>query len=254
MAGQNRENVAIFNPLVLPLPSWHPDGPDGAIDGYVIPFVMPPAPGRSDPNRGAQLRVYPTDFGWRAALRNCYDHAETAEQARAFAAAWIRAAEVLENVAKAEELRDAPQRQLLGDGQVVDCEVVDDDEDQDVEACAHCGNVGAHHQQCPTRLGEDQDQDDPPRRVDCPECEGNGVNCVAHRGADVDRDPWAGAVRPFAVGERVRVTDRMSEHHDRIGAVVSVDGAGLVGVDLEANRGRHSALAVFVPAELRPAR
>ena len=137
MAGQNRENVAIFNPLVLPLPSWHPDGPDGAIDGYVIPFVMPPAPGRSDPNRGAQLRVYPTDFGWRAALRNCYDHAETAEQARAFAAAWIRAAEVLENVAKAEELRDVPQRQLLGDGQVVDCEVVDDEDQGDNVVDAH---------------------------------------------------------------------------------------------------------------------
>ena len=156
MAGQNRENVAIFNPLVLPLPAWHPDGPDGAIDGYVIPFVYPEnsATGRT-PNRRAHLRVYPTDHGWRAALRSCQDRAETAEQARAFAAAWIRAAEVLENVAKAEELRDVPQRQLLGDGQVVDCEVVDD-EDQDVEACAHCGNVGQHHQQCPTRLDEDQ--------------------------------------------------------------------------------------------------
>ena len=37
MTGQPRENVAIFNPLVLPLPSWHPDGPDGAVDGFVIP-------------------------------------------------------------------------------------------------------------------------------------------------------------------------------------------------------------------------
>jgi hypothetical protein len=114
MAGE-RENVAIFNPLVLPLPSWHPDGPDGAIDGFVIPFVFPEtrASGRK-PNRDAKIAVAPTEHGWRASLRNCQDHAETAEQARAFAAAWIRAAELLENVAKADELRDFPQRHLLG--------------------------------------------------------------------------------------------------------------------------------------------
>lgn len=160
---------------------------------------------------------------------------------------------MLENVAKAEELRDAPQRQLLGDGQVVDCEVVDDDEDQDVEACAHCGNVGAHHQQCPTRLrGPGPGRSTATRRLPGMRRQWRELR---HRGADVDRDPWAGAVRPFAVGERVRVTDRMSEHHDRIGAVVSVDGAGAGRRrPRSANRGRHSALAVFVPAELRPAR
>lgn len=234
------ENVAIFNPLVLPLPNWHPDGPDGAIDGYVIPFVMPPAPGRSDPNRGAQLRVYPTDHGWRAALRNCFDHAETAEQARAFAAAWIRAAELLENVT-------APQRVLLGEGQdvdqVVDAEVVDDDEDQD-------------------------------QRVDCAECEGNGANCSAHGGGLsraigkpprlpgepmspllAESDPpvalHSDDVRPFAIGDRVRVTDRMSEHHDRIGTVVDDDVVGDVGVGLDANRGRCAHLAAFRPAALR---
>lgn len=99
MTGQPRENVAIFNPLVLPLPNWHPDGPDGMVDGFVIPFVFPDnRPSGRQPNRGAKIRVYPTDHGWRAALISCQDHAETAEQARAFAAAWIRAAEVLENV------------------------------------------------------------------------------------------------------------------------------------------------------------
>lgn len=114
MAGA-RENVAIFNPLVLPLPSWHPDGPDGAVDGYVIPFVMPDDElTNGKPNRGARIRVTPTSCGFRATLQRCQDHAETAEQARALAAAWIRAAEVLENVTP-----------------VVDAEVVDDDEDQD---------------------------------------------------------------------------------------------------------------------------
>ena len=132
MAGE-KEHVAIFNPLTLPLPPWHPDGPDGTVDGYVIPFVFveqrlagPVA------NRRAQFRVFPTDFGWRAALRNCQDHAETAEQARAFAAGWIRAAELLE----AEALREAKiaaERAAAGDD-VVDAEVIeDDDEDQDVE-------------------------------------------------------------------------------------------------------------------------
>ncbi|WP_264066918.1 hypothetical protein [Mycolicibacterium komossense] len=121
-----KENVAIFNPLVLPLPSWHPDGPDGAVDGYRIPFVFPDdrTSGRQ-PNRAAYLRVYPTEHGWRASLRNCQDHAETAEQARAFAGAWIRAAEVLENVATAEAARAA------ADDGIVDAEIVEDDEDQD---------------------------------------------------------------------------------------------------------------------------
>ncbi|ANU79758.1 hypothetical protein BI023_gp51 [Mycobacterium phage Sneeze] len=93
------ENVAIFNPLVLPLPNWQPDGPDGMIDGFLIPFVfVEQRKAGPVPNRRAHIRVYPTEYGWRAALRNCQDHAETAEQARAFAAAWIRAAELLENV------------------------------------------------------------------------------------------------------------------------------------------------------------
>lgn len=138
-----RENVAIFNPLVLPLPSWHPDGPDGAIDGFVIPFVFPDArPSGRQPNRRALIRVYPTDYGWRAALRNCQDHAETAEQARAFAAAWIRAAEVLDNVKAGAAPAD--------DDQVVDAEVVDDDEDladnhgDHPEArCSDCGTANA---------------------------------------------------------------------------------------------------------------
>ncbi|AYD84637.1 hypothetical protein SEA_PAITO_52 [Mycobacterium phage Paito] len=127
MAGA-RENVAIFNPLVLPLPSWHPDGPDGAIDGFLIPFLFPEnrASGRQ-PNRAARIRVHPTDYGWRAALMNCQDHAETAEQARAFAAAWIRAAELLESVAKRAE-------QDQGDEHVVDAEVVDPD---DEDTCPH---------------------------------------------------------------------------------------------------------------------
>lgn len=130
MAGE-RENVAIFNPLTLPLPVWHPDGPDGTVDGYVIPFVFVEQrlTGPVE-NRRAQFRVYPTEFGWRAALRNCPDHAETAEQARAFAAGWIRAAELLEaealRAAKEEALRRGPV-----DDDVVDAEVVDDEDDED---------------------------------------------------------------------------------------------------------------------------
>ncbi|QFG10132.1 hypothetical protein PBI_LEMURIA_52 [Mycobacterium phage Lemuria] len=133
MAGE-KENVAIFNPLTLPLPVWHPDGPDGTVDGYVIPFVFVEQrlTGPVE-NRRAQFRVYPTEFGWRAALRNCPDHAETAEQARAFAAGWIRAAELLEaealRAAKEEALRRGPV-----DDDVVDAEVVDDDDDEDQDA------------------------------------------------------------------------------------------------------------------------
>lgn len=129
MAGE-REHVAIFNPLTLPLPPWHPDGPDGTVDGYVIPFVfVEQRLAGPVPNRRAQFRVFPTDHGWRAALRNCQDHAETADQARAFAAGWLRAAELLE----AEALREAKlahDRAAAGDD-VVDAEVIDDDEDQD---------------------------------------------------------------------------------------------------------------------------
>ncbi|AOT25159.1 hypothetical protein PBI_TERROR_48 [Mycobacterium phage Terror] len=108
------ENVAIFNPLVLPLPSWQPDGPDGMIDGFLIPFVFVEQRKTGPvPNRRAHIRVYPTEHGWRAALRNCQDHAETAEQARAFAAAWIRAAELLENV-KAGQPADVDEDQRAG--------------------------------------------------------------------------------------------------------------------------------------------
>lgn len=114
---QGRENVAVFNPIVLALPNWHPDGPDGDVDGYVIPFVFPEnrASGRQ-PNRDARLRIYEG----RAVLRNCQDHAETADQARAFAGAWIRAAEVLEAIegrakAEAAAAKPAPDVEHLDD-------------------------------------------------------------------------------------------------------------------------------------------
>lgn len=206
MTAGNRENVAIFNPLVLPLPNWHPDGPDGNVDGFVIPFVFPDdrASGRQ-PNRGARIRVYPTPRGWRAALLNCQDHAETAEQARAFAAAWIRAAEVLDNVgASSTGVKPAG------------------DEGQD-GTCRDCGNVGAHHQQCPTQQGEEL--------------------------TDVDRDPWA--VRPFSKGDRVRVTDRMSGNHDRIGTVTGNNLDGDVEVALEADRGRPAYTTGFHARHLK---
>lgn len=142
MTGQPRENVAIFNPLVLPLPNWHPDGPDGMVDGFVIPFVFPEnSPTGRQPNRGARIRVYPTEHGWRASLMNCQDHAETAEQARAFAAAWIRTAEVLENVAKADELRNVPQRIMLG-------AEVQDQADEFVRQCCSTPLTGPHSAGC----------------------------------------------------------------------------------------------------------
>lgn len=130
-----REHVGIFNPLILPLPNWHPDGPDGEVDGYRIPFVFPTDRESGRPaNRDAYLRVYPTPHGWRASLLNCQDRAETAAQARAFAGAWIRAAELLD----AEVLRAAERRkreaEAAGDDDVVDGEVIDaDDEDQGAE-------------------------------------------------------------------------------------------------------------------------
>ena len=118
-----REHVGIFNPLILALPNWHPDGPDGEVDGYRIPFVFP-GEGTRGANRDAYLRVYPTDHGWRAALLSCQDHAETAAQARAFAGAWIRAAELLD----AQVLREAEKRKAeAADGDdIVDAEVVED--------------------------------------------------------------------------------------------------------------------------------
>lgn len=139
-----REHVGIFNPLILPLPNWHPDGPDGEVDGYRIPFVFPTDRESGRPaNRDAYLRVYPTPHGWRSALLNCQDHAETAAQARAFAGAWIRAAELLD----AEVLRAAERRkreaEAAGDDDVVDAEVVEDDEDQDVTVHDHAAGEPA---------------------------------------------------------------------------------------------------------------
>lgn len=126
---QGRENAAVFNPIVLALPNWHPDGPDETIDGFAIPFVMPPPSAGLEPNRHARIRIYPDDEGrWAAILSNVYmagAECVTADQARALAGAWIRAAEVLDNVAQ----RAAAARTAAGDD-VVDCEVVDDDEDQ----------------------------------------------------------------------------------------------------------------------------
>lgn len=138
---QGRENVAVFNPIVLALPNWHPDGPDGDVDGYVIPFVFPDdrESGRS-PNRRAKIAIALDKGEWRAGLRNCQSDAMTADQARAFAGAWIRAAEVLDAIAS----RAAAKARL--DDDVVDCEVVDDDdEDQDVpdNADGSCGACGA---------------------------------------------------------------------------------------------------------------
>lgn len=130
MAGE-REHVAIFNPLTLPLPAWHPDGPDGTIDGFLVPLVLPPGhDGKATwQNRQARMHVRPTDHGWRASLLNCQDHAETAAQARAHAAAWIRAAELLEAQERRLEAEAAARRAAADD--VVDAEVIeDDDEDQ----------------------------------------------------------------------------------------------------------------------------
>lgn len=127
------ENVAIFNPLVLALPNWHPDGPDGTIDGFVIPFVQPAPSAGLAPNRHARIKVQPNDEGrWAALLSNVYrggDECMTANQARALAGAWIRAAELLE----AQETRLRAEARAAAEDQVVDAEVddevVEDDED-----------------------------------------------------------------------------------------------------------------------------
>lgn len=129
MAGE-RENVAIFNPLTLPLPVWHPDGPDGTIDGFVIPFVMPAPSAGLAANRHARIHVRHDEDagGWLAEVSNVQAAAsmvKTAEQARALAGAWIRAAELLE----AQERRIAAERAAADD--VVDAEVVDDEDDED---------------------------------------------------------------------------------------------------------------------------
>lgn len=113
---QGRENVAVFTPIVLALPNWHPDGPDGDVDGYVIPFVMPEDRlTNGHANRDAKIAVHQSAGYWRAVLRGCQDHAETGDQARALAGAWIRAAEVLDNVAKATREAD-----MLVDDTIVD--------------------------------------------------------------------------------------------------------------------------------------
>lgn len=128
-----REHVGIFNPLILPLPNWHPDGPDGDIDGFVIPFTMPPPSAGLLGNRHSRVRVYPDDEGrWAAILSNVYmagAECVTAAQARALAGAWIRAAEVLD----AQVLREVEKRKAEAADDIVDAEVVEDDEDQDVE-------------------------------------------------------------------------------------------------------------------------
>ncbi|QFG10004.1 hypothetical protein KDW74_gp50 [Mycobacterium phage Antsirabe] len=145
---QGRENAAIFNPLVLALPNWHPNGPDGEIDGFAIPFVMPPPDDELAPNRHARIDVYPDDLGrWAAILSNVYmagAEVRTADQARALAGAWIRAAEVLDNVAK----RAAAGRRPDPDG-VVDCEVVEDDDEPDHVVTTHDHSVGEPAGGCP---------------------------------------------------------------------------------------------------------
>lgn len=88
--------LTIVSTLFVNLPAFHADG-DG---GFEIPFVMPQPGGRQ--NDRAKFRVAPTPWGWRAALTNCYDHAENAAQARAFAAAWLRCAELLDAVGASE--------------------------------------------------------------------------------------------------------------------------------------------------------
>lgn len=102
MKTAGRENVAVFNPLVLALPNWHPDGPDGDVDGFVIPFVAPAGGPIEDDNRDARIMVkYDAEDGWAAWTQRVNDcSAYTPEQARALAGAWIRAAELLENVTK----------------------------------------------------------------------------------------------------------------------------------------------------------
>jgi hypothetical protein len=144
------ENVAIFNPLVLPLPNWHPDGPDGDLDGYRIPFVMPAPADGHDPNRHARVFVRRDDDStrWSAALSNVYmsgSMVRTAEQARALAGAWLRAAEVLENVGAADPT--GPSEVLVEDG-VVDAEVVDDEGDK-------CTSTSSAGRECVWSAGHD---------------------------------------------------------------------------------------------------
>lgn len=57
----------------------------------------------------------------------------------------------------------------------------------------------------------------------------------------------------IAVGRRVRVTDRMSDYHDRIGIVTSLKTANPddVVVNLEADRGRVAGPVAFKPSALK---
>jgi len=141
---QGRENVAVFNPLVLALPNWHPDGPDGTVDGFVIPFVMPPPDASLMANRHARIEVRPDDEGrWAAILSNVYmagAECVTAEQARALAGAWIRAAEVLENVATTAAEAEAKS--------------VAETPDNDDGSCGGCGAAvdDRHAGDCPVYL------------------------------------------------------------------------------------------------------
>lgn len=154
MAGAQKENVAVFNPLVLALPNWHPDGPDGTIDGFVIPFVMPAPSAGLAPNRHARIKVQPDDEGrWAALLSNVYmggAECMTANQARALAGAWIRAAELLE----AQEARLRAEARAAAEDQVVDAEVVDDDDDYDYDVnnrrlCCPSDLSAPHTAECP---------------------------------------------------------------------------------------------------------
>lgn len=89
---------------------------------------MPPDTAGGEPDRGHRLRIYPNDAGpgWLASIWDGKDYAKNAEQARALAAAWIRAAEVLENVKPVVDAEDAEM--------IADAEPPDDD-----FQCLGCG-------------------------------------------------------------------------------------------------------------------
>lgn len=119
------DHVAVFHPLTLRLPSWHPNGPDAELDGYVIPFVVPAGGPQTSDNRDARIAVNSTDAeGWTAYTQSFTDCAAyTGDQARAIAAAWIRAAEVLDNA------RTKPRDVEDQDDNVIDAELADVDDD-----------------------------------------------------------------------------------------------------------------------------
>lgn len=240
-----REHVGIFNPLILPLPNWHPDGPDGEVDGYRIPFVFPEA-GSRPANRDAYLRVYPTPHGWRAALLNCQDHAETAAQARAFAGAWIRAAELLdaEVLRAAERRKREAERAAAGDDDVVDAEVVEDDDehlDVDRRLCCPSDLSGPHVAGCAFEPREDNPIDYGGPVVvapagGCPACAAG--SCTLHP--------------PFSIGHRVQLL--RGDQAGRIGEVVAIwqdrqPGAAGTTVDVRLETtDLHAASTTTVPA------